>query len=302
MADFETLTQQQEVARNVEPFELTQEPMGVVKEESGANSQINYLVLRHTGTNSMIKIYYKPGKPAQIIGRGDQADFCIPFPQVSTVQALVISLGSGIFLVDVGRNGMFVKLDNKRIKLPVFPHKPPFPEDIRPKMTDMFGPLKVGMLIQIGNSGPGMDELGVQCLLENCDAEYEVLPGEGVCGVGEHSRAKRKAEDKDGDTGGGSARKSVRAAASGQAAKKRRKRAKSKAPAERHTETQRNIGSKGSNLKYQTFNKRATKKLTFNIYNAKTTGENRGKGGKGRDWGNGKGKGGKGKGKGKGSF
>jgi hypothetical protein len=125
-----------------------------------------------------------------------------------------------------------------------------------------------------------MDELGVQCLLENCDAEYEVLPGEGVCGVGEHSRAKRKAEDKDGDTGGGSARKSVRAAASGQAAKKRRKRAKSKAPAERHTETQRNIGSKGSNLKYQTFNKRATEKLTFNIYNAKTTGENRGKGGK----------------------
>ena len=198
--------------------EMTQEP-SISKEAIPPAKE--YLVLRHTGDRSEIKIPYTPGASARIVGRGEGADFRIDYPQVSKEQAVVIFLGSGIYIVDVGRNGIFMKkaADAKREKLPVFPAKPPFPPEHRPKMKDMFGPLQPGMIIQIGNGGPGMDELGGQSFSENRDAEYEIVRGEGSCGVGEHSR-KRKDKDEarlSDDRG----QKSAAAIAIGEAARKR---------------------------------------------------------------------------------
>jgi hypothetical protein len=241
-----------------EAFEMTQLPPAFI-EATSENKETDFMALRHTGNQSELKIFHTPHAAAKIIGRAKDADIHIPFPQVSNVQAVIICLGSGIYLVDVGKNGIFVKIEGKRHKLPVFPIKPPFPPDKRPKMCDMFGPLKPGMIIQVGNDGPCMDELGGQSFRENHDAEYEILHGEGTCGVGTHSskRSNKSSSENEGESRG---QKSTNAILNGNAAKKRRKEAKHGGYSERRDKTIRNVGSKGPNTKLQIFNTYSTKK------------------------------------------
>lgn len=171
--------------------------------------------------------------------------------------------------------------------------------------------LTPGMIIQLGNGGPGMDSYGVESTRPYTGAEFEVIAGEGQCGTGPHSKSKRKiselsgvAEDVEEEQGDIRGRLSVAAVEMSFRAQARRQRARERS-GERYAEAQRQTGSKSPNQKFQTHDKR---RMVFVVHNTagkgKIVGGGRGtfgKGGKGKGRGKGTfGKGGKGKGKGRG--
>ncbi len=195
----------------------------------------------------------------------------------------------------------------------------------------MSADLQPGMIVQLGNGGPGMDSFGVVSTTPYTGAEFIVTAGEGQCGTGQHSKPKRKVDElsddmasDDDDVGLQGVRRGRRsddAVWRGGQAMARRHGSRLRTE-ERYADAQRQIGSKGPNLKHQTYDKRRMvfvirstkgngkfdngKVCNGNGGNSKSKGgkgkgkDGKGKGGKSKD---GKGKGGKGKGgKGKGGW
>jgi hypothetical protein len=122
-----------------------------------------------------------------------------------------------------------------------------------------------------------MDEFGGQSFRE---IENEIFSGEGLCGIGVHSRKHKSCDEAEEKTAKRS-QKSANVFFDGDAAKKRRKEVMQITQEERR-EKARNTGNKGSNSKFLTMNKR--KFLTFNVLNDKASN------GKGKESGKGKGK------------
>ncbi len=262
------------------------------------------------------KIPFKPGGQAITVGRSPACTTVLPDDReerVSRQHFVIIGLGSGLYVVCVGQNGMAVIRDAQRIECPVFPHKAPFKAEILPTKKDMVK-IEVGDILQLGRGDSTLGALGEAIFSEYKHAEYEIVHGDGVCGTGEHCRKKKEKRSHDDSENDASPRKP--GMMQSHESKSRRRKARIEGQARRFSEVQRSMaqsakpalkyGNKGPNTKANTTNKREMKNMlqqVFSVWNHNAKGKGKGKG----TFGKGKGKGtfgkrglGKGKGKGKG--
>ena len=179
---------------SVDDVEATQQEMPAEPSEASVPAR-PFLLLVHRANGLQVKVTFDPGGPAKTAGRnramcdihlGDDL-------HISGVHLVFISLGSGIRIVDVSSGGTYIvnRETGARTKLQQFGHKPPFPEGARPGCKDMSADLQPGMVVQLGNGGPGMDSFGVASTTPYTGAEFIVTAGEGQCGTGQHSKHKR---------------------------------------------------------------------------------------------------------------
>jgi len=240
--------------------------------------------------------------------------------QISWNHFIVVSLGSGLHIIDASKRGTFLISKRGRVKLKKY-KLPPYSEDERPTNQDMSHTLAIGDILQLGHKEPHQDAMGVMVMPAYEDAEFEILAGAGQCGTGDHSRAaasrKRNRDDSCVDEESvGAGRKSMKAFKGGDAARARRGEAKESIPKRRYAQVRRvlskgqNKGVKdstsgtqvqtksqhtsgqGINRKKQSRSVRKMKSISFHVFNMKGKGKGKGKQGKGTvTQGKGKGKG-----------
>ena len=258
-----------------------------------------YVILEGISDKSFsAKIPFEPGCQAITVGRCPACTIRVPDDidaLVSRQHFVVITLGSGFYVVCVGQNGMFVIRNGERIECPIFQHKAPFQPGGIPTKKNMVK-IQAGDTLQLGRGATRLGPMGEAIFPEYKKAEYKIVKGDGECGTGERTnknKKKRKLDSTDGDV------------PPHFESKARRKTARAEGQARRFSEAQRSIskcakaadtyGSKGPNTKANTSDKREMKSMLqriFTVYNVKGKGKGKGKG---TTWTDGSGKG-KGKG------
>jgi len=222
---------------------------------------------------------------------------------VSGQHFVIITLGSGFYIVDVSRHGTFIIRDGVRKQLPKYPLKAPWPDSALPQKKDMVG-IKVGDILQLGCGNSVLGPMGQAVMAVYSGAEYVVLAGEGQCGTGERSEGEKSGKKKrknieEAEKCDEPGQKSAAAMRRNEESNARRKYSKQSGALNRFSGACRNIaaqqssGNRAKNTKFHIKNKRAMKNLVFHVHNNFKRGESagKGKGGKGNG---GKGKGGKG--------
>jgi hypothetical protein len=256
----------------IKEIEATQQDP--VPQQDGPTEGFPFVWLVNRRDRSKVKVYFMPGMPAQVAGRNPPKGGINlgNDKQISNVHLVFISLASGIRVVDVSKFGTFLLRFGKRIRLPSFGVKPPFPQGQGPSCQHMSPDLQPGMVLQLGHSGRGMDDHGVETILPYTEAEFEIVAGEGQCGTGPHSSNKRKQDTEEVMDDHG--RHPTFASAARQQAKRRRDSARARS-GERYAEVQqRHVSNRGRNTKFQVHDKRAMERLVFFAHN-----ENASKGG-----------------------